>query len=178
MKRWSYSALIFLSLQAHAITAGPNFTGKATMQGEVLASGCTISFPDQFQTVSFGDIAIRDIGIGNGHLKKKFHITLDNCYLPDKGTGPEVAPDLRIRFEGIQGEEAEYFLPSGTGRGVSLIVRDSNNDIMYPGAYSKAYYSRNHKEQTMGFSLELVPDGRPLRPGEYYAALRFNINYD
>ncbi|WP_185976528.1 fimbrial protein [Serratia marcescens] len=150
------------------------------MQGEVLATGCSIAFPDRYQTVALGEVPLRALATQGERVIKPFQIRLDNCVPSGRADKrQDIDPAVRIRFDGIQGDRnAAHFLPAGAGQGVALILRDERDEVLYPGEYSQAIFDRSHNQQMLNFTLELVADGAPLTAGDYYAALRFNVDYE
>jgi type 1 fimbria pilin len=178
--QWRLVGLVVLlfALQAQAGDDDLNpFTGHATMSGEVLASGCSIALADRYQVVSLDAQSLREMG--TQAVVKPFHIRLDNCVpagVVDKRYSSD--PAIKIRFDGIQGTLPGQFSPTGTARGIALILRDERHELLYPGEFSRALFDRSHEQQTLNFTLELVPDGTPLQAGDYYAALRFGVDYE
>ncbi|MGN2500507.1 fimbrial protein [Serratia bockelmannii] len=182
MKRWLYvwmSLFFSLPVLAETYSSLDPFRGKATMSGEVLATGCSIALPDRYQTVSLGEQPIRSLGQSRGAQVKAFHIRLDNC-APSGSVDKrkDIDPAVRIRFDGLRGKNAAWFQPAGSSRGMALVLRDERNEVLYPGEYSQAIFDRSHNQQLLNFTLEWVPDGNPLSAGDYYAALRFNVDYE
>ncbi|HIF6626635.1 TPA: fimbrial protein [Serratia marcescens] len=183
MKIRFLSCMVFFSCLpalAGTYTSLDPFRGKATIQGEVLATGCSIAFPDRYQTVALGDVPLRTLAVKAERVMRPFHIRLDDC-VPSGNDNKQqnIDPAVRIRFDGIRGENnAAYFLPAGAGKGIALILRDERNEVLYPGEYSQAIFDRSHNQQMLNFTLELVADGTSLTAGDYYAALRFNVDYE
>lgn len=174
--------ICFLSLSTWAKTYSDldPFRGKATMIGEVLATGCSIAFPDRYQTILLGEIPVKDLTSSRDRIVRQFQIHLDNCAAfgyQDKRR--DIDPAIRIRFDGMRDtRNSSYFLPSGSGKGMVFSLRDERNEILSPGEYSQAIFDRSHNQQVLNFTLESVSDGTPVTAGDYSIVLRFNVDYE
>lgn len=69
-------------------------------------------------------------------------------------------------------------MPEETARGIALVLRNERNDLLYPGEFSHALFDKSHNQQTLNFTLELVPDGTSMQAGDYYTALHFSVDYE
>lgn len=153
--------------------------GQTAMHGEVLASACTIALSDRFQTVSMGDLTLRDFHRGAERPSRALVIHLDNCITTGKNQRVrQVDPPVRVRFDGIRGSEPWLFRTQGGARGVALMLRDARQEVVYPGEYLPAWYQKAYSQQALTYRIELVPDGSQITAGDYSAALRFSIDYE
>ncbi|HAK8512258.1 TPA: fimbrial protein [Salmonella enterica subsp. enterica serovar Potsdam] len=153
--------------------------GRTTMSGEVLASACTIALSDRFQTVSMGDLTLREFHRGGERPVRDLVIHLDNCLTSgmDKMLR-KIDPPVRVRFDGVRGREPWMFRMQGTATGVALMLRDERQEIVYPGEYLPAQYQKAYNQQELKYRIALVPDGGQITAGDYSATLRFNIDYE
>ncbi|ECZ5471650.1 type 1 fimbrial protein [Salmonella enterica subsp. houtenae serovar 44:z36,[z38]:-] len=153
--------------------------GRTTMSGEVLASACTIALSDRFQTVSMGDLTLREFHRGGERPVRDLVIHLDNCLTSGMNEMfRKIDPPVRVRFDGIRGREPWMFQTQGEAKGVALMLRDERQEIVYPGEYLPAQYQKAYNQQVLKYRIELVPDGERLTAGDYSAVLRFNIDYE
>lgn len=155
------------------------FRGQATFSGEVLASACAIALEDRFQTVSFGDMSLRELMQGgDGHPEKEVIIRLENCSPPGVADRLRQSdPALRVRFDGTDGNGADVFRTQGAG-GVALALHDDRRERVVPGQYLPAVWHQSHDRQVLKYRMSLIPDGKALREGAFSAALRFRISYE
>ncbi|EDV5023992.1 type 1 fimbrial protein [Salmonella enterica subsp. enterica serovar Ball] len=179
MKTMFLSVLLVLLVWSGGVFA-LQLDGKATMQGAVVASGCSIALSDRFQTVSMGEYPLRHLQSSAGYPVRNFVIRLENCSPWASGADPmrQTDPAIRVRFDGVQGARPYWFRTGGSARGVSLVLRDDRQELVYPGGYSSAIYQKAYNQQFLKYTLELVPDGSLPKAGDYYAVLRFNIAYE
>ncbi|EBL5818964.1 type 1 fimbrial protein [Salmonella enterica subsp. enterica serovar Muenchen] len=153
--------------------------GQTALYGEVLASACTIALSDRFQTVPMGDLTLRDFHRGAERPSRELVIHLDNCLTAGKGPMiRQVDPPVRIRFDGVRGNEPWLFRTQGDAQGVGLMLRDARQDVVYPGEYLPAWYQKAYSQQVLTYRIELVPNGKQVTAGDYSATLRFSIDYE
>lgn len=183
MRRYStvFGPLLVILLVVSSSTGAVTTKGRATLSGEVLASPCSIALNDRFQTVRMGEMALRDFRYGRGRSTQDFVIHLDNCGT-SRGSGQQGEktsnPGIRVRFEGVRGEQPWFFTPTGTAKGVAVVLRDERRELIYPGEYLPAVYPKAYNQQVLKYRLEIVPNGKTMVPGDYYTSLRFNIDYE
>ncbi|EAO1992400.1 type 1 fimbrial protein [Salmonella enterica] len=174
-----YGVALLVLLTFSAGSWALSLNGRTAMSGEVLASACTIALNDRFQTVSMGDLTLREFHRGGERPTRDLIIHLDNCLTSGmKGMLRKVDPPVRVRFDGILGHEPWMFRTQGSATGVALMLRDERQEVVFPGEYLPAQYQKAYNQQVLKYHIELVPDGKQITAGDYSAALRFNIDYE
>ncbi|EAU6886206.1 type 1 fimbrial protein [Salmonella enterica] len=176
---FTYGVLLLILLSASGEGWALGMNGRTTMSGEVLASACSIALSDRFQSVPMGELTLRDFHRGENRPSRDLIIHLDNCLSSGAGgTSGKATPPVRVRFDGNRGNDPWLFRTQGGASGVALMLRDERQEVVYPGEYLPALYQKAHNQQALKYRIELVPDGDPLKAGDYSAALRFNIDYE
>lgn len=167
--------VLVMSLPAGAQT----FEGRATLSGEVLAASCSLSLPDRYQTVDMGDVVLRDVMSGNFRREREVVMRLENCSLygtPEKTFSRD--PAVRVRFDGVRGNQPHVFRTGGQGGGLGLVLRDAYDNRVIPGEYLPALHQGNRQEPVLKYRLSLVPDGVMPEGGRYNATLQVGIAYE
>lgn len=173
-----YALLVTWLLASGGVRADLRLHGQAMLYGEVLASACSIALNDRYQSVSMGELPLRNIEAGRVEIRD-FIIRLDNCLTAGRGVmNRETDPTIRVRFDGLRGRQSGLFRTLGAAQGVALQLRDERREVVYPGEYSPAIYQKAYNQQVLKYRITLVPDGERLTDGDYSAALRFSINYE
>ncbi|EDD5390498.1 hypothetical protein BSW63_22860 [Salmonella enterica subsp. enterica serovar Enteritidis] len=173
------SLILFCLLAISTATRAISLDGRAVMSGEVLASACSIALSDRFQSVSMGDLTLRDFHRGVERPTRDLIIHLDNCMTSGMNVMlRKMAPPLRVRFDGLRGHKPWMFRTLGKAKGVALMLRDERQELVHPGEYLSAEYQKSYNQQVLKYRIELVPDGDHFIPGDYSAVLRFNIDYE
>ena len=161
-----------------SVEAGITLHGQATLFGEVLASACSIALNDRYQSVAMGALPVRDIQAGRAETRD-FIIRLDNCLTSGRGhMVRETDPAIRVRFDGLRGNQPGQFRTLGSAHGVALQLSDERRELVIPGEYLPAVYQKAYNQQVLKYRIALVPDGERLSGGDYSTALRFSINYE
>lgn len=145
--------------------------GQAYFKGQVIIPACTLAMNDTYQEVDMGYIPIRDLHSGISGPEREFRLQLRNCELVKTGS------HIRVTFDGSQGEKAETFLLSGQAKGVELQILDNHGCFAYVG---KAMHPLllDSNDYSLDYTLRIVRNGHNLKSGEYYAVLRFKIDYE
>lgn len=95
------------------------------------------------------------------------------------GAGKQVytATRVRVTFDGIPGETPDKFSLTGQAEGINLQIMDNYG---YPARAGKSMppLILRGNEDGLDYSLRIVRNGYPLKAGDYYAALRFKLDYE
>lgn len=146
--------------------------GRINMQGSIIDTACAIAVDSRDQVIDMGVIPFADI-LREGHSKTKhFTIQLINCVL----TRPE-KPDwhqFQVTFDGKH--DGQYFGVNGDASGISLRITDENGYHVIPGK-ALPLQALALGERNLNYTLTLMPNQRQLRAGEYFATLRFKLDY-
>ncbi|HFW4533984.1 TPA: fimbrial protein [Salmonella enterica subsp. enterica serovar Chester] len=170
-----YALLIAVSSAGGSVEAGLRLYGQASLYGEVLASACSISLNDRYQSVEMGELPLRELQSGQGVVTRYITIRLDNCQISGQGTAD---PTVRVRFDGLRGNQPGLFRTLGEARGVALQLSNERRETVFPGEYLSAVYQKAYNQPVLKYRIALVPDGERLTGGDYSAVLRFSINYE
>ncbi|HBR2043254.1 TPA: fimbrial protein [Klebsiella pneumoniae] len=151
--------------------------GRASFKGQVIAPACTLAMEDIYQTIDIGETPVRDLQDSFAGPEKKFRLRLRNCELAGTGKRIYSASRLRVTFDGLQGEKTDKFLLIGQAEGINLQILDYQG---YPARAGKVMppLLLNGNEEGLDYTLRVVRNGQPLKAGNYYAALRFKVDYE
>lgn len=151
--------------------------GRASFKGQVIAPACTLAMEDTWQAIDMGETPVRDLQDSFAGPEKKFRLRLRNCELAGTGQRVYTASRVRVTFDGLQGETPDKFSLTGQAEGISLQILDNQG---YPARAGKVMppLLLNGNEQGLDYTLRVVRNGQPLKAGDYYAALRFKVDYE
>ncbi|HIG9582952.1 TPA: fimbrial protein [Escherichia coli] len=151
--------------------------GRASFKGQVIAPACTLAMEDVWQAIDMGETPVRDLQDSFSGPVKKFRLRLRNCELAGTGKRLYTASRVRVTFDGLQGETPDKFSLTGQAEGINLQILDSHG---YPARVSKVMppLLLDGNEEGLDYTLRVVRNGRPLKAGNYYAALRFKVDYE
>lgn len=150
--------------------------GRTTLTGMVVSSACTIALEDAWQTVDLGVLPARELKAQGQGQTRRISLHLRSCSLAQQDAG-EPQPAVRVMFDGQYREDPSLFSVVGSARGIALKIRDRNGYQARAGESlpSVPVYG---SEQGLNYWLQVVPDGAPLSAGDFYAAIRFSLNYE
>nr|WP_324251493.1 fimbrial protein [Escherichia marmotae] len=151
--------------------------GRATFKGQVIAPACTLAMEDTWQAIDMGETPVRDLQNSFTGPEKKFRLRLRNCELAGTGKRVYTASRIRMTFDGLQGETPDKFSLTGQAEGINLQILDNQG---YPARVGKVMppLLLNGNEEGLDYTLRVVRNGQPLKAGDYYAALRFKVDYE
>jgi type 1 fimbria pilin len=151
--------------------------GRASFKGEVIAPACTLAMEDTYQAIDMGITPVRDLQDSFSGPEKRFRLRLRNCELAGTGKRVYTASRVRVTFDGLQGETPDKFSLTGQAEGINLQILDNQG---YPARAGKVMppLLLNGNEEGLDYTLRVVRNGQPLKAGDYYAALRFKVDYE
>lgn len=151
--------------------------GRASFKGQVIAPACTLAMEDTWQAIDMGDTPVRDLQDSFAGPEKKFRLRLRNCELAGTGKRVYTASRVRVTFDGLQGETPDKFSLTGQAEGINLQILDNQG---YPARVGKVMppLLLNGNEDGLDYTLRVVRNGQSLKAGDYYAALRFKVDYE
>ncbi|MBB6965521.1 type 1 fimbrial protein [Escherichia coli] len=151
--------------------------GRASFKGQVIAPACTLAMEDTWQAIDIGEIPVRDLQNSFSGPEKRFRLRLRNCELAGTGKRVYTASRVRVTFDGLQGETPDKFSLTGRAEGINLQILDNQG---YPARVGKVMppLLLNGNEDGLDYILRVVRNGQPLKAGDYYAALRFKVDYE
>ncbi|EDX8870379.1 type 1 fimbrial protein [Salmonella enterica] len=151
--------------------------GRASFKGQVIAPACTLAMEDTWQAIDIGETPVRDLQNSFSGPEKRFRLRLRNCELAGTGKRVYTASRVRVTFDGLQGETPDKFSLTGRAEGINLQILDNQG---YPARVGKVMppLLLNGNEDGLDYTLRVVRNGQPLKAGDYYAALRFKVDYE
>lgn len=151
--------------------------GRANFKGQVIIPACTLTMEDTWQAIDMGEIPVRDLQDSFAGSEKRFRLRLRNCELTGTGKRVYTASRVRVTFDGLQGELPDKFSLTGQAKGINLQILDNQG---YPVRVGKVMppLLLNGNEDGLDYILRVVRNGQPLKAGDYYAALRFKVDYE
>ncbi|EGI6780644.1 TPA: type 1 fimbrial protein [Escherichia coli] len=151
--------------------------GRTSFKGQVIAPTCTLAMEDTWQAIDMGETPVRDLQNSFVGPEKKFRLRLRNCELAGTGKRVYTASRVRVTFDGLQGETPDKFSVIGQAKGINLQILDNQG---YPARVGKVMppLLLNGNEEGLDYTLRVVRNGQPLKAGDYYAALRFKVDYE
>ena len=132
---------------------------------------------DAWQEIDMGTTPLRDLQNSPAGPEKKFRLRLRNCELAGAGKQVYTATRVRVTFDGIPGETSDKFSLTGQAEGINLQIMDNYG---YPARAGKSMppLILRGNEDGLDYTLRIVRNGYPLKAGDYYAALRFKLDYE
>ncbi|HCP1620948.1 TPA: type 1 fimbrial protein [Escherichia coli] len=151
--------------------------GRASFKGQVIAPACTLAMEDTWQAIDIGETPVRDLQNSFSGPEKRFRLRLRNCELAGTGKRVYTASRVRVTFDGLQGETPDKFSLTGRAEGINLQILDNQG---YPARVGKVMppLLLNGNEDGLDYTLRVVRNGQLLKAGDYYAALRFKVDYE
>ncbi|ELY3087352.1 type 1 fimbrial protein [Klebsiella aerogenes] len=151
--------------------------GRTSFKGQVIAPACTLAMEDRYQSIDMGETPVRELQNTSVGPEKIFRLHLRNCEL--SGTGKQVytASRVRVTFDGVRGAAPDKFLLNGQAQGINLQILDRQG---YPARVGEVMppLLLHGDEDSLNYVLRIVRNGQPLKAGDYYAALRFKVDYE
>ncbi|WP_097452389.1 fimbrial protein [Escherichia coli] len=151
--------------------------GRASFKGQVIAPACTLAMEDTWQAIDMGETPVRDLQDNFAGPEKKFRLRLRNCELAGTGKRVYTASRVRVTFDGLQGETPDKFSLTGQAEGINLQILDNKGYTARVGKVMPPLLL-NGNEEGLDYTLRVVRNGQPLKAGNYYAALRFKVDYE
>lgn len=151
--------------------------GRTSFKGQIIAPACTLAMEDTYQAVDMGETPVRDLQNSFAGPEKKFRLRLRNCELAGTGKRVYTASRVRVTFDGLQGETPDKFSLTGQAEGINFQILDNHG---YPARAGKVMppLLLVGNEEGLDYTLRVVRNGHPLKAGDYYAALRFKVDYE
>ncbi|WP_113650892.1 fimbrial protein [Escherichia albertii] len=151
--------------------------GRANFKGQIIAPACTLAMEDAWQEIDMGITPLRDLQNSPEGPEKKFRLRLRNCELAGTGKRVYTASRVRVTFDGPQGETSDKFSLTGQAEGIDLQILDNQGYSARVGKVMPPLLL-NGNEEGLDYTLRVVRNGQPLKAGDYYAALRFKVDYE
>ncbi|WP_249516518.1 fimbrial protein [Escherichia coli] len=151
--------------------------GSTSFSGKIVSSACALTMEDAYQEINLGDVPVRDLQNSFAGPEKRFRLRLRDCDLERPEDGITRAGHVRVTFDGLQGETPDKFSVIGQAEGINLQILDNRGYLVRVGKVMPALLL-NGNEEGLDYTLRVVRNGQPLKAGDYYAAIRFKVDYE
>lgn len=166
--------ILLLTLCLRSALAQDQGHGRVTLNGQIVASACTIDGEDVNQSVYLGALPLRRlIKDGQGPIRK-FNLHLINCIVRNTSK-EEQWRDVLITFDGVT-DESLLFAIQGISEGIGIRIMDSHQRIAEAGKPMDAA-DIEINNNTLSYQLQLVRNKKKLRSGDLYSIIRFLVYY-
>lgn len=166
--------LLFLLGGFNVALAQDQGHGRVTINGQIIASACTIAAEDVYQSIYLGELPLRTlVAAGQGPLRA-FNLHLIKCVL-NKGVGKGQWRDVLVTFDGVADGTA-LFATQGDAQGVGIRIIDSHQQIATVGSVMSAV-ELEPDTTTLKYQLQLVRNNTALRAGEFSSVIKFMVHY-
>ena len=151
--------------------------GSTSFSGKIVSSACVLYMEDVYQEINLGDVPVRDLQDSFVGPVKRFRLRLRDCDLERIEDGITRVGYVRVIFDGLQGGTSDKFSVIGQAEGIDLQILDNQGYLARVGKVMPPLLL-NGNEEGLDYTLRMVRNGHPLKAGNYYAALRFKVNYE
>ena len=145
------------------------------MQGSIIDTACAIRMEDRYQAIELGVVPMGQLMQPGSKTRAKFSIHLDNCILRSDGPPPQEWEYFQMTFDGTT-DDGHLFSTVGTAKGLGLEISDSEGQPVVPGT-PVAFGPLLSGTQTLDYWVSLKSSKARLKPGEYWAIVRFKADY-
>lgn len=151
--------------------------GRTSFKGQIIVPACALAMEDTYQSIDLGTVPVRILQNSFAGPEKKFRLRLRNCELAGIESRDYTVSHVKIIFDGVQGETPDKFALIGQAEGINLQIFNNQG---YPARVGKAMPPLlvNGKQDELDYTLRVVRNGQPLKAGNYYAVLRFRLDYE
>lgn len=149
--------------------------GRVSVNGQILASACSIHTDDIRQEILFDTQSPRTLRNHAGSGEKSFSLRLTNCQLEKETQGEWKSVSVTFDGEIVSGNPS-LFSVNGDARGVALRVVSKQGEQAFPGLPMNNIPLSQGSNQ-LDYRLQVVPDGKPFEEGHWSGSLRFMVAY-
>ncbi|ENR5390400.1 TPA: type 1 fimbrial protein [Providencia rettgeri] len=171
------SGMIFApiaSAQNQNSRAQSQFKGTVTMGGSIIESPCAIDADSRDQSVNIITVPVSQIIHDRESPASDFSIRLINCVLTPVTPGAPNWQTFNITFDGpTDGRSFDVF---GHANGLSVKISDIAGNVAIPGKAMPDLPIRAG-ETTLHYKVQIVPNNKRLKPGNYQTTIRFKMDY-
>lgn len=147
--------------------------GKVGIVGAVIDSACAITAGSKDQTIDMGILSVGQIIRDGQGITKLFSIELSNCILDRPGNRKDWK-FFQVTFDG--NAEDCLFGIQGDARGIALKIKNTNGTQVTPGK-PLPMEEVTQGNRVLNYSIVPVPNQHTLELGEYFATVRFKLDY-
>ncbi len=174
MSKFMPCCFLFLTAWSCSSQAQDKGHGRVTMNGQIVASACTIITEDVYQSIYLGTIPLKTLIVNGEGPIRKFKLQLVNCVLSNDPDGKQWR-DVLVNFDGVT-DESLLFATKGGSQGVGIRIMDSHQQTAEAGKPMKAV-GLESETTSLSYQLQLVRNNQRLRSGDFFSTIRFVVYY-
>ena len=148
--------------------------GRVNMQGAIIDTACAIATESQEQVIEMETVPVTDIVRDGKGISKGFSIELTNCVLSRTEKKLSDWQHFQMTFDGDNDDG--LFGVDGEAKGVGLQIADAYGNVARPGSPLPTG-EIEPGSMRLNYEMRLVANKKTLRPGAYYSAIRFKVDY-
>ena len=180
LQKWIYCGLFCGVVINPIITEASSYKtpGEIFLEGELLDSPCEIEYQDREQLLEFGPVTVHDIrNRSGGYLSLPVEIRLSGCTLASRIYPEVLYSTVKVTFKSEQvAENGQLIGIVGEASGFGIRLSDLSGNIITSGMPSVTY-PLTEGINTLRFLATLVPTSSNIKSGEFYANVRFSMEY-
>jgi len=179
LRKWiCYSLFYIAGGTAQADEVKYSTPGEVMVKGEIIEAPCEIVYQDREQWIEFGQITAQEIISGSGNsLTHYFHIQLTGCSLQSQIYPGVFYRSAKIIFNSDKVREGNDLIGiTGDAKGFGIRLSDRDGKRLRLGEPTSAF-SLSEGVNTLYFKATIVPLNTNIISGEFYATVRFFMDY-
>ncbi|MEJ4047246.1 fimbrial protein [Erwinia sp. SLM-02] len=179
LRKWICFALLYSFITITPAASTPDSTpGEMRLNGEIIEAACEIEFQDREQWIEFGQITAHEILSRSGNnLTHAFHIRLTDCSLQSQIYPGLYYRSAKITFNSDKVREGNELIGiTGDAKGFGIRLSDANGKRVRLGVPTSDF-PLNDGVNTLNFKATIVPLSSNILSGEFYATVRFFMDY-
>lgn len=172
------SLLCVLTGFSYASEAKHSTPGQMVMKGEIIETACEIDYQDRVQWIDFGQLTAREIGHRSGNnLVRFFQVRLTDCSLESQFYPGVFYRSANVTFDSDRITSDDQIIGIfGDAKGFGIRLNDSRGNTITMGKPTENF-SLKKGVNTLGFSATIVPLTHHIESGDFYATVRFFMDY-
>lgn len=148
--------------------------GQLSMSGAIVATACDIDTASRDQTINMGTFTVEQITQDSSATTRPFGLRLMKCVLEYHNGRRLNGQHFRVTFSGRS--EGEYFGLDDEGRGVVLVLTDSQGRTVTPDKPLPPQMLQPG-ETTLHYGVALKSLNSSVQSGAYTALVRYHLDY-
>jgi len=144
------------------------------MQGAIIDTACAISVDSRDQSIDMDVIPLADIIRDGQGSAKSFSIELINCVSERHPSSKNNWINFQVTFDGEA--EGNLFGVRGEASGIALEITDKYGNVAVPGE-PLPHEDIKPGNMKLDYNLRLVASQHSLKPGDFFSAVRFKLDY-
>jgi type 1 fimbria pilin len=148
-------------------------SGRVNVGGTIIETACDIALDSREQIIFMDTVPISQIERDGSGISKEFSILLINC-TTEKINSSSEWQGFMVTFDGEA--DNNNFAVNGSASGVALQITDAGGNIAYPGQ-SLPPGNIVPGDMKLDYKMNLIGNHKNIESGEYFAAIRFKLDY-